>query len=334
MKKNILSLFIFFIFFAAGYYLFSSEKEQLSSIKRSQIIMGTIVAIELDEIEPDKAEKIITGAFNEIKIIDSVFSTYNPSGEVFKINHSTDTIVKVSPEVYSLISYALSITNLSEGAFDIGLNKLIDLWGFDNEKQELPDDKVIKKNLLSSGFNNIELKSNGYILKKNNAGLNFSAIAKGYGVDKAYEYLKNKGVSKAYINAGGEIRVIGDDWITGIQHPREDMQSIAKIKLSNQSAATSGDYEKYFILNGKRYHHILNPKTGYPSTGVQSVTIITSSCIKADALSTAVFVLGVKKGMELINSLPDTEGMIIDSAGCIHYSREFHFNILPKAAVK
>ncbi len=150
------------------------------------------------------------------------------------------------------------------------------------------------------------------------------AIAKGYAVDKAMEVLLKKGISDGLINAGGEIKVIGEQWIVGIQHPREINFLAAKIKLDNNTAvATSGDYEQFFEKDGRRYHHILNPKTGYPADELQSVSLIAQDVTIADGLATAVFVLGTTKGLRLIESLPETEAMIIDSSGFMSYSSGF-----------
>ena len=161
------------------------------------------------------------------------------------------------------------------------------------------------------------------IIKKENVGLNFGAIAKGYAVDKAIDVLKKHEIKEALVNAGGEISVIGNDWIVGVQHPRENNSIIKKIKLAGFTVATSGDYEQYFTVAGNRYHHILDPKSGYPSKGLQSATIINKSNSIADALATSVFVMGKENGLKLIETLDGTEAMLIDSEGKIFYSSGF-----------
>ncbi len=142
-------------------------------------------------------------------------------------------------------------------------------------------------------------------------------------VQKAIEVLKKSGITEALVNAGGEISVIGSDWKVGIQHPRDEREIIAAVKLKDITVATSGDYEQYFEQDGIRYHHIIDPKTGYPARGLQSVTVINQSNTFADALATAVFVMGNEKGMKLIESLDNTEAMIIDDKGKIFYSSGF-----------
>ncbi len=280
--------------------------------------------IQVRDADEKKSEEAIKKAFAEVKRIDDLFTTYNEESPVWKINKNIDTqIVVVDPEIYGLIVLCDSITKISNGCLDIGLDNLTHAWGFYTDDQNLPSKETIDLALLISGWKNIKLLGKNKILKKSNVGLNFGAIAKGYAVDKALDVLKKSGIKEALVNAGGEISAIGYDWIVGIQHPRETNSIIKTIKLNDYTVATSGDYEQYFEIDGKRYHHILDPKTGYPSSGLQSVTIIHKENTIADALATAVFVMGKDEGMKLIENLNDTEVMIIDDKGKIFYSSGF-----------
>ena len=252
-----------------------------------------------------------------------MFTTYNEEGPVWKLNNSSDSIIYVEQEVYSLIVLCDSITKLSNGSFDVSLDNLTKVWGFYTDDPQLPAKAEIDSALVLSGWSKIKLIGDNKIINQNKVGLNFGAIAKGYAVDKAIDVLRKLGIKAALVNAGGEISVIGNDWIVGIQHPREIISLIKKIKLNGFTVATSGDYEQYFEVDGVRYHHILDPKTGYPSKGLQSVTIINKSNTIADALATAIFVMGKGNGIKLIESLDDTEVMIIDSEGKIFYSSGF-----------
>ncbi|MBE0551519.1 MAG: FAD:protein FMN transferase, partial [Ignavibacterium sp.] len=262
-------------------------------------------------------------AFAEVKRIDDLFTTYNEASPVWKINNSADTIIDIESEIFDLIVLCDSITKLSNGSFDVSLDNLTKAWGFYTDDPKLPTKAEIDSALLNSGWQKITFLGDNKIIKKGKVGLNFGAIAKGYAVDKAIDVLKKQGIKEALVNAGGEVSVIGNDWIVGIQHPREINSIIKKIKLNGYTVATSGDYEQYFEVDGKRYHHILDPKTGYPSAGLQSVTIINKSNAIADALATAVFVMGKEKGMKLIETLDETEVMIIDDKGNISYSSGF-----------
>lgn len=286
-------------------------------------MLGTVVEIQVKSNDEQKAEDATNKAFAEIKRIDDLFTTYNQSSAVWKINNSQDSILFVDPEVYNLIVLCDSVTKTSNDCFDISLDNLIKVWGFDSGNLHLPKKESIDSALTICGWNNIKIAEQNKIIKKNNVRLNFGAIAKGYAVDKALDMIIKSGINDALVNAGGEIKVIGSEWIVGIQHPRVENEIIKKIKLKNNSVATSGDYEQYFEVDGIRYHHILNPKTGYPEKGLQSVTIINKSNAYADALATAVFVMGKEYGMKLIDKLKNTEAMIIDNDGKIFYSSEF-----------
>lgn len=325
MAYGILSIVLFLIgFFIAR----NSSDEEVKTIKRTKILLGTVVEIQVRDADEQKTEDAITKAFTEIKRIDDLFTTYNEASPVWKLNNSSDSIISVDPEIYSLIVLCDSITKLSNGSFDVSLDNLTKVWGFYTDDPKLPDRSAIDSALSLSGWNNIKLIDENKIIKHSKVGLNFGAIAKGYAVDKAIEILKNAEINEALVNAGGEISVIGNNWIVGIQHPREINSIIKKIKLDGFTVATSGDYEQYFEVDGKRYHHIINPKTGYPSTGLQSVTIINKSNAFADALATAVFVMGKENGINLIESLDYTEAMIVDEEGKIFYSSGFEKFIL------
>jgi len=324
LKKFIGYTVLVIVLFLIGFFIArNSSDEEVKTIKRTKILLGTVVEIQVRDADEQKAEDAITKAFAEVKRIDDLFTTYNEASPVWKINNSADTIINIDSEIYNLIVLCDSITKLSNGSFDVSLDNLTKVWGFYTDNPQLPTKAEIDSALLNSGWQNIILLGENKIIKKGKVGLNFGAIAKGYAVDKAIDVLKKQGIKEALVNAGGEISVIGKDWIVGVQHPREINSIIIKIKLDGFTVATSGDYEQYFEVDGKRYHHILDPKAGYPSKGLQSVTIIHKSNILADALATAVFVMGKENGIKLIETLDDTEAMIIDDKGKIFYSSGF-----------
>ncbi len=324
MKNVILYGVLVIVLFLIGFFIARNNgNEEVKTIKRTKILLGTVVEIQVRDANEQKAEDAIEKAFTEVKRIDDLFTTYNEASPVWKINHSQDSIVSVEPEIYKLIVLCDSITKLSNGSFDVSLDNLTKAWGFYADDPRLPTKGEIDSALLNSGWQKIALLGDNKIIIKENVGLNFGAVAKGYAVDRANEVLKKYGIKEALVNAGGEISVIGNAWIVGIQHPREINSIIKKIKLDGFTIATSGDYEQYFEVDGIRYHHILDPKTGYPSKGLQSVTIINKSNSIADALATSVFVTGKENGMKLIETLDDTEAMIIDDNGKIFYSSGF-----------
>lgn len=312
------------VLFLIGFFIARNTNDEVKTLKRTQILLGTVVEIQVRDKDEQKAEDAIKKAFAEVKRIDDLFTTYNEESPVCKINNSSDTMISIDAEIYNLLILCDSVTKISEGCFDVSLDNLTRAWGFYSDNPHLPTKTVIDSALINSGWNNVTLIGNNRIIKKKNVGLNFGAIAKGYAVDKAIEVLKKSGIEKALVNAGGEIKVIGSDWRVGIQHPRDERNIVATVKIENISVATSGDYEQFFEVNGYRYHHILDPKSGYPARGLQSVTIINQSNTFADALATAVFVMGRDNGLKLIESLGETESMIIDGEGNIFYSSGFN----------
>lgn len=321
--KGKIYIIVTVVLFLIGFFIAKNSSNELKTFKRTQILLGTVVEIQVRDKDEQKVENAITKAFAEIKRIDDLFTTYNEESPVWKINYSADTVLKIDDEIYNLLLLCDSVTKISDSCFDVSLDNLTKAWGFYTENPKLPSKAAIDSALNISGWNNVKLIGNDTIVKKKNVGLNFGAIAKGYAVDRAIEILKTMGIESALVNAGGEIKVIGKDWKVGIQHPRDERDIIAVVKLDNNSVATSGDYEQFFEVDGIRYHHILNPKNGFPAKGLQSVTIINQSNTFADALATAVFVMGKDEGIKLIESLDDTEGMIVDRNGKIFYSSGF-----------
>ncbi len=323
MKNVVAYGVLLIVLFLIGFFIARYDSDEIKTIKRTQILLGTVVEIQVRDADEQKADDAIAQAFTEVKRIDDLFTTYNEESPVWEINNSTDSIISVDPEIFSLIVLCDSITKISDGCFDVSLDNLTKIWGFYTDEPRLPAKAAIDSALKLSGWSNIKLFDVNKILKLKKVGLNFGSIAKGFAVDKAMDVLKKSGIKEALVNAGGEISVIGNEWIVGIQHPRETYAIIKKLKLNNYTVATSGDYEQYFEKNGMRYHHLLNPKTGYPVKGLQSVTIINKTNTFADALATAVFVMGKNLGMKLIENLKDTEVMIIDDEGKIFYSNGF-----------
>ncbi len=314
---------LFVVLFLIGFFIAGNNDNEPKVVKRTQILLGTVVEIQIIDNDEQKAEDPIREAFAEIKRIDDLFTTYNEQSPVWKINNSSDTLIKVDEEIYNLLVLCDSVTKISDGCFDVTLDNLTKVWGFYTDNPALPEKESVLGALDLCGWKNLNLTGDATIIKKKKVGLNFGAIAKGYAVDQAIKIIGNYGVKRALVNAGGEIKVIGEDWKIGIQHPRDEREIIAAIKLNNNSVATSGDYEQFFEVDGIRFHHILDPKTGYPARGIQSVTVINESNTFADALATAVFVMGKENGMKLIENLDNTEAMIIDDEGNIFYSKGF-----------
>lgn len=289
--------------------------------------MGTDIELIAYEESNDKVNSAFDAAVREMERIENEMSEWKEGTPVSNINKNAGKEAVVVPEeLFNVISSAQKVSELSNGAFDISWAVMRGLWKFGKDEEHVPSDDEIKQRLPLVNYKNIELngKNKTVFLKKEGMAIGLGAIAKGYAVDMAMQKMVNMGIKNAIIKAGGDMRIQGTKegkpWDIGIKHPRDKNKLLGKLNLSNISISTSGDYERYFIKDSILYHHIMNPKTGYPSKECQSVTILAPDTMTSDALSTAVFVLGPEEGMKLIKSLPGIKGIIADDKGNIHYS--------------
>jgi len=287
------------------------QKYRLKPLKQTEMIMGTLVEI---TVIPGN-EKAIREAFEALRKVDALMSTYKEDSEISILNR--EGRAQVSEETLEVIEDAIKFSNLTDGAFDITCRPLINLWKRAKKEEKVPTEEEIEEAISLVDYQRIILEANQIRLEKKGMQIDLGGIAKGYAVDKAIEALKKNGVKRALVNAGGDLYALGTDrqgekWQIGVQDPREENKIIDIIKVKDKAVATSGDYRRYFSLEGKRFSHIVNPKTGLTVQDVpMSVTIIGPDATTTDALSTGVFVLGPEEGMKLIESLPEVEGMII-----------------------
>lgn len=289
--------------------------------------MGTDIELIASEPDEAKVDKAFDLAIKEMERIEMEMSEWREGTYVSAINQKAGKeAVAVPEELFNVISSAQKVSGLSDGAFDISWAAMRGLWKFKQGEERMPSSEEISNKLPFINYKSIELDESKrtVFLKKAGMAIGLGGIAKGYAVDKAMEILVKHGITNAIVKAGGDMRIQGTDdnkpWDIGIQHPRNKNQVLAALHLSNISISTSGDYERFFIKYGVLYHHIIDPKTAMPARGCMSVTILAPDTMTSDALSTAVFVLGPEKGMQLIRLLPGIEGIIVDSDGKIHYS--------------
>lgn len=311
------------IIIALPFYL----KKDNESVTYTRVLMGTVVQATLMEGEAANFDKASEAAFAEIERLEKLFSSYKPESDISRINrHAGLGRVDVSPEVLEVVAAALRIAGLSDGAFDPTVGVLGKVWGPSGESGMVPSKDEIAKLLPLVDYRGIVLKDNSVGLSKKGMALNLGGAAKGYIVEQAVRALKKEGVTRGIVHAGGDMYVFQEGtekpFTIGIQHPREK-KLLGEAYVMNGAVATSGDYERFFEKDGKRYHHILDPKTGFPAWRSRSVTIIAKDPTLADGLSTAVFVMGPEKGMRLIEELPDVEGVIADEEGKVKISSGF-----------
>ena len=313
------------------FFLVSCQTHDQEIIKRTKFVLGTLVEITVYEKDKDLAKKAITKSFDEMSRLENILSTYIPGSEISKLNFLAgikNKTVPVSSDLFKVVQRGIYWGKFSSGAFDISINPVTKLWEFDSDSPTLPDAKKLLNAVSLIDYRDIFFKGNSISLKKTGMSLNLGAIGKGYAVDRAVETLKLHGIKNGLVNAGGDLMAFGlkdgtKPWNIGIQHPRKPEKIIASLTLKDKAVATSGDYQKYFILEGKRYHHILNSKNGWPSGKTISATVIANTVADADALSTALFILGEEKGLKLINSLEGVEGMILSNIKSTSFSSGF-----------
>ncbi len=314
IRNFVFRLFIFILISILFAPTYGCKKQY----KRSKFLLNTIVDITVVG-QRKEAQKAIAQAFEEIERIENLLSIYKNNSEISKINMKSGfSAVKVSADTINILDKSIEISEITDGAFDITIGPLMDIWGFRDGNKRKPSDKDIieKKKLIGYKNINIDHSQSSVRLSFHGMQLDLGAIAVGFAVDKAIEKLKSIGIKDALINAGGEIYALGTpngkrSWRVGIQHPRRNNELIGVLELKDKAISTSGDYENYFEVNDKRYHHILSPYTGKPVEGVMSVTVVSDKTVIADALSTAIFPMGAQKGMELIESFNDVECIII-----------------------
>ncbi len=276
----------------------------------TQLLMGTFVEV----ISPEEAASQIV--FFEMKRIEQILSKYIPDSEISRLNQTGK--LQVSADTYYIIKKAKEFSAASFGAFDITVAPLVDLWGFTKKEYSLPAANLINKAKMLVGYDKIVLNDNNNMVEFIIPGmhLDLGAIAKGYAIDLAIRKLQESGIKNCLINAGGQIYSLGDKfgkpWEIALRNPR-DKKIFRHLRLKNQSASTSGDYEQYFTAGNKRYSHIIDPRTGRPAhSGIISVTVIAQEGLTADALSTAIFVLGKDEGKRLLKQFPGTRAIIIE----------------------
>lgn len=311
-----------------------SHKEP-ESVTYRRVLMGTIVELTLWDNGQD-LDRAAEAGFAEIKRLVPIFSSYDPASDVSKISRNAGMAVPVKPETLEVVKTAVDIASRSHGAFDPTIGALARLWGPSGERGVVPSEKEIKKPLSLVNWTKIvaDDKTHTIMLKDKGMSINLGGVAKGYIAGKAAESLKVHGITRAIIKAGGDMFVYQPEtgqprpFVIGIQDPREK-KVLAQAYIETGAVSTSGDYERYFVKDGIRYHHILDPKTGMPARKSRSVTIIAKDPTLSDALSTAVFVMGPKDGMALIEELPDVEGLIVDADGKVFLSTGFKGKVFP-----
>ena len=288
-------------------------------------LMGTEVSVLLWHDDPEVGEQLVEQVFAEAARIDQLMSTYKEDSRISEINRrAADEPVVAGEELFLIIRRSLDISVLTLGAFDITYESVGQHYNF--RERQRPDAATVEaeRKLINFRFVELDQPSGTVYFREPGVRINLGGIAKGYVVERGINILRMSGVENAIVTAGGDSRLLGDrrgqPWMVGIRDPRNDGQVAISVPLEDEAISTSGDYERYFEEGDVRYHHIIQPSTGAPASGVHSATVFGPDAVITDALSTSVFVMGVDQGLRLIATLPDYESIVIDDAGRIYYS--------------
>ncbi|MGA2188106.1 MAG: FAD:protein FMN transferase [Steroidobacteraceae bacterium] len=290
-------------------------------------IMGTRITVELWADDKDKGEMAIDAVLDSMRHVDETMSTYKPTSEVSLVNaKAADGPMPITKELFDLLTKAREYSEITEGAFDITYASVGYMYDFRNHIR--PSEGQIEKALPAVDYRHVLLdpKKQTVQFSQHGVRIDLGGIAKGYSVDRGIDVLKSLGITRAYVSAGGDSRIIGDrfgkPWVVGIRDPTKGEGAvITRIPLVDAAISTSGDYERYFEENGVRYHHIIDPHTGHSASKVRSATVIGPNATRTDGLSKTAFVLGPEKAMEIYNRIEDIDAIIVKLDGTVIHSK-------------
>lgn len=305
----------------------------LREFKRPQKLMGNAFEITVVHNDEETAHNHIDAAIDEIRRIEKLLTTFSEDSETHHINQNAGIApVKVDLEVFELIERSLRISHITDGYFDIsygGIDK--GFWNFDREMKQLPDPELIKDHLKLVNYKNILLnrESQTVFLKEKGMRIGFGGIGKGYAAEMAKRILQKRGVLSGIVNASGDLTTWGSQadrkpWTVGIADPDNAKQPFSYLNITDMAIATSGNYEKFVVIGGKKYSHTINPKTGMPVSGVKSVTIFCPNAEIADAMATPVSIMGISSALNLVNQINHLECIIIDDKDRIYSSQNIN----------
>ncbi|WP_299359054.1 FAD:protein FMN transferase [Mucilaginibacter sp.] len=301
--------------------------------KRSTKLMGN--RFELSVVAGDEkwANEKIDAGIDEIKRIEKLLTTFSDDSETNQINHNAGIApVVVSRETFDLIKRSIRISEVTQGAFDITYGSVDKkLWNFDQNMTSLPDKDTAKQMVRLINFKNIVLddKKCTVFLRETGMRIGFGGIGKGYAAERAKQIMKQEGVTSGVVNASGDLNAWGlqpngKKWTIGIANPDSTHEIFSYMDITDLAVATSGNYEKFIMVDGKKYSHTINPLTGLPVIGIKSVTIITTNAEIADAMATPVMIMGIKTGLHMINQMKHIEAIIIDDNNRLYTSKNIN----------
>jgi thiamine biosynthesis lipoprotein len=319
--------FRFFTSFAGLFVaLLAASPVRADWITRTEAIMGTSCSVEVWSEDAAKGEAAIASVFADMHRIDRLMSTWKPDTEVSLVNReAAKRPVKISLELFDLLAASLEYSRLSHGAFDITYASVGYLYDF--KKGVHPDQKAIDAALPGINYRHVVLDRKELTVRflREGVRIDLGGIAKGHSVDRGIQILQAAGITRGMVNAGGDTRIIGDrfgrPWVVGLRDPDHPGKSYLRIPLTDAAISTSGDYERYFDEDGKRFHHIIDPKTGDSARKVRSVTVIADTATRTDGLTKCVFIMGAEDGIAFINTLEGVDAVAVRPDGKVVYSK-------------
>lgn len=320
-------------------FLLSSAPAPADWVRRTAGIMGTEITVELYDTDDKRAEHAAQSVLDEMRRIDELMSPQIETSELYRLNrlaYSQD--VTVSDELFALLERSIGVSGMTGGAFDITFASIG--FYYDYRTGRRPSKAELERSLPLVNYQNLALDADRSSVRYSKSGvrIDLGGIAKGHAVDRCIQLIRRMGIDNALVTAGGDSRVIGDrwgrPWNIGIRDPRDRGKLVAVIPLKDVAVSTSGDYERYFDKDGTRYHHIIDPQSGDSARELRSVTVIGPDATTTDALSTSIFVLGLKSGLELANNLPGIDAVLVDQSGRMHYTDNLVSPVDPAARSK
>lgn len=298
--------------------------------KHAQLLMGNRFEITLEAATENELDFFLQKAVQEISRIETLLTTYQKDSETNLINQNAGIKpVKVSLETFDLIKRSIKISEITQGAFDITYGSLDQkFWNFDTQMTSLPPKELLQKNIELINYQNIELdpEKRTVFLRRKGMRIGFGGIGKGYAAEKTKNLLKSMGVKTGIINASGDLSCwgrpeFGEAWTIGIAHPDFSNMPFSTLEVTDLAIATSGNYEKFILIDGKKYSHTIDPKTGYPIQGIKSVTVLSPNAEISDAFATPISIMGIRAGLAMVNQMQGIECIIIDDDNQIYYSK-------------
>jgi thiamine biosynthesis lipoprotein len=306
---------------------------------RDEAIMGTAIRVELWHEDAQAARTAMAAVIEQMHHVDRTMSPHKPESELSRVNRDAGRLaVPLSAEMFGLLQRALEFSRLSDGAFDITFASAGHLYDYREHRR--PDAATLAQARAAIGYQGLLLDPQSQTVRFARPGMriDLGGFAKGYAVDRGAAILRSRGVRHAIVTAGGDSRVVGDrrgrPWTIGVRDPRRPGELAAVLPLADVAISTSGDYERFFEEDGVRYHHVLDPRTGASAAGIHSVTIIAADGLTSEALSKSVFVLGLEKGMRLVEARKGVDAVVVDAQGVLHYSSGLRQGNPPQGAQK